>query len=63
MAYPFQPMSRRKLKQLSAIIEELNHNTDADPCHKDFTLPDNIISDTTRPVTDQPCNHVQTDNS
>ena len=62
-AYPFQPMSKKKLKQLSMIIKEPKHNVNTHRLQKDFILPDNIIPDTTRPVTDQTCNHPQIDNS
>ena len=61
-AYPFQPMSKKKLKQLSMIIKEPKHNIDTQRLRKDYNLPDNIIPDTTRPVSDPACNHLQTDN-
>jgi len=62
-AYPFQPMSKKKLKKLCRIMKEPKHNVNADRLHKDYLFPDSIISKTTRPVTDQSCSHLQTDNS
>ena len=58
MAYPFQPLSKKKLKQLSRIMKEPKHNVKTNRLQKLFILPD-----TTRPVTDQPSNHPQTENS
>ena len=62
MAYPFQPMSKKKLKQLSRIEKEPKKNVDTHRLHKDFILPDNIISKTTRSVTDETSNHPQIKN-
>jgi len=62
-AYPFQPMSKKKLKQLSMIIKEPKHNIDTQRLQKDYLFPDSIISKTPRPVRDQTCNNLQTDNS
>jgi len=63
MAYPFQPLNKKKLKELSRIIKEPKHNVNTDRLQKDYLFPDSVISKTTRPVTDQTCNHLQTNNS
>ena len=63
MAYPFQPLSKKKLKKLSRIIKEPKQKVKTKRLQKDCLLPDSIISKTTHPVTDQPCKHLQTDNS
>ncbi len=61
-AYPFRPMSNERLKDLSGIIKDFKP-TDTESLQKDHLFPDSIISKTTCPVTDQTCNHPQTDNS
>jgi hypothetical protein len=53
-AYPFQPMSMKKLKRLSASIKEPKHNANTNRLHKDF-----ILSKTTRSASDETCNHPQ----
>ena len=58
MAYPFQPLSKKKLKKLSRIVKEPKQNVKTKRLQKVFILPD-----TTRPVMDQTSNHPQTDNS
>ena len=63
MAYPFQPLSKKKLKQLSRIVKEPKHNANKDRLRKDFILPDNMILKTNRSASDQSSNHPQTDNS
>lgn len=63
MAYPFQPLNSKKLEELSRIIEETKQKENSHYLQKDYLFPDSIISKTSRPVTDQPCNHLQTDNS
>jgi hypothetical protein len=62
MAYPFQPMSKKKLKQLSRSIKEHKHNANTHRLQKDFIFPDNIISKTTRSVTDETSNNPQIKN-
>jgi hypothetical protein len=62
-AYPFQPLSNQRLKQLSRSIKESKHNANTNSLQKDSTFPDSVISKTTRPVSDQACNHPQADNS
>lgn len=62
-AYPFQPLSMKKLKQLSRIVKEPNHNINTHRRQKEFIFPDSVISKTTRPVSDQTRNHLQTGNS
>ena len=61
-AYPFQPLSKKKLKKLSRIVKEPKHNVNSKRLHKKLIFPDNIISKTTRPVTDQTSNHPQIKN-
>jgi len=56
-AYPFQPMSMKKLKKLSRIVKEPKQNVKTKRLQKVFILPD-----TTHPVTDQTSNHPQTEN-
>jgi len=51
-AYPFQPLSKKKLKQLSRIVKEPKQNIKTKRLQKVFILPD-----TTRSVSDQPSNH------
>ena len=62
-AYPFQPMSDERLKQLSGIIKDFKHNVDTQRLQKDYIFPDSVISKRNRSVTDQSSNHPQTDNS
>ena len=62
-AYPFQPLSKKKLKQLSRIIKESKHNVNTKRLQKDYILPDRIISKIIRSASDQTSNHPQTDNS
>ncbi len=63
-AYPFQPLTNEKLKQLSSgIIKEFKHNVDIQRLRKDYNLPDRIISKIIRSASDQSSNHPQTDNS
>ena len=61
-AYPFQPLSKKKLKQLSRSIKESKHNVNTNRLHKNLIFPDNIISKTTRSVTDETSNHPQIKN-
>jgi hypothetical protein len=63
MAYPFQPLSKKKLKKLSRIVKEPKQNVKTKRLQKVFILPENIISKRNRSVSDQTCNHLQTDNS
>jgi hypothetical protein len=63
-AYPFQPLTNEKLKQLSSgIIKEFKHNVDTQRLREDYNLPDRIISKVIRSASDQSNNHPQTDNS
>jgi hypothetical protein len=62
MAHPFQPLSKEKLKQLSRSIKKPKHNANTNRLHKDFILSDNIISKTTRSVTDKTSDHPQIKN-
>jgi hypothetical protein len=61
-AYPFQPMSKKKLKQLSRSIKESKHNVNTQRLRDDNNLPDRIISKIIRSASDQSRNP-QTDNS
>ena len=63
MAYPFQPMSMKKLKKLSRSTKEPKHNVKTHRLHKGSIYSNNIIPRTTRPVSDQTCNQPQTNNS
>ena len=62
-AYPFQPLTNEKLKELSGIIKEIKPNVDAQRLRKDYNLPDKIIIKIIRSASDQSCNHPQTGNS
>ena len=57
MAYPFQKLSKKKLKQLSRIVKEPKQNVKTKRLQKVFILPD-----TTRPVADKTSNHPQIKN-
>jgi hypothetical protein len=62
-AYPFQPLTNEKLKQLSSgIIKEFKHNVDIQRLRKDYNLPDRIISKIIRSASDQSSNHPQIKN-
>ena len=62
-AYPFQPLTNERLKELSGIIKDFKHNVDAQQLRKDYNLPDRIISRIICSVSDQSTDHHQTDNS
>jgi len=62
-AYPFQPLTNERLKELSGIIKEFKNNGDTQRLRKEYNLPDRIIVKIICPASDQPCNHPQTDNS
>jgi hypothetical protein len=63
MAYPFQPMTNERLKELSGIIKEFKPNVDVQRLRKDYDIPDRIISKVIRSASDQSSNHFQADNS
>ena len=62
-AYPFQPLTNERLKELSGIIKDFKHNVDAQRLRKEYNLPDRIISRIIRSGSDQSSNHPHTDNS
>jgi hypothetical protein len=62
-AYPFQPLTNERLKELSGIIKEFKSNMNTQRLRKDYVLPDKIISKIIRSASDQSSNHPQTDNS
>ena len=62
-AYPFQPLSNERLKDLSKIIKGFKHNVDTQCLKKDYDLPDRIISKIIRSASDQSSNHPQIKNS
>ena len=62
-AYPFQPLTNKRLKELSGIIKEFKPNVDTQRLRKDYNLPDRTIVKIIRSASDQSCNHPQTDNS
>ena len=61
-AYPFQPLTNERLKELSGITKEFKHNLDTQRLRKDYDLPDKIVSKVIRPASDQSSNHPQTEN-
>lgn len=61
-AYPFQPLSMKKLKQLCRIMKESNHNVDTQSLRKEYNLPDRIISKIIRSSKDKSSNHPQIKN-
>lgn len=63
MAYPFQPMSKKKFKQQCRNMKEPKNNVDTQRLRKDYHLPDRIISKIISSASDKTCNHPQTDNS
>jgi hypothetical protein len=62
-AYPFQPLTNERLKELSGIIKDFKHNVDTQQLRKEYNLPDRIIAKIIRSASDQSCNHPQIDNS
>jgi hypothetical protein len=61
-AYPFQPLTNERLKDLSRIIKGFKHNVDTQRLREDYNLPDRIISKIIRSASDETCNHPQIKN-
>jgi len=59
-AYPFQQMSKKKLKQLSRSIKEPKQNANTNRLRKDYIFTDSVISKRNRYVSNQSRNHPQT---
>jgi hypothetical protein len=62
-AYPFQPLTNKRLKELSGIIKDFKHNVDTQQLRKEYNLPDRIIVRIISSASDQSSNHPKNDNS
>ncbi len=62
MAYPFQPLSMKKLKQLSRSIKESKQNANTNSLKKGYIFPGSVISKRNRSVSGQASNNPQIKN-